>query len=83
MISVSVKKWGNSPAIRIPAAVMQALALTDESELELEIRGNEIALKPKKTNKIEFKLDDLLAKITPDNKHDLLEWGEPVGKEIW
>jgi uncharacterized alpha-E superfamily protein len=31
----------------------------------------------------EFSLDDLVQKITPENRHKLLDWGPPVGKEVW
>ncbi|ELS0628864.1 hypothetical protein R4036_004598 [Salmonella enterica] len=30
----------------------------------------------------EYKLDDLLAGITPENRHELLDFGKPVGNEI-
>jgi antitoxin component of MazEF toxin-antitoxin module len=25
----------------------------------------------------------LLAKVTPENCHELVDWGPPVGKEFW
>ena len=28
-------------------------------------------------------LDELLAGVTLENRHDLIDFGEPVGKEIW
>jgi len=28
-------------------------------------------------------LDELIAGITEDNKHEFIAFGEPVGKEIW
>ena len=31
----------------------------------------------------ELTLDDLIANITPENRHAAIEWGPPVGKEIW
>ena len=27
--------------------------------------------------------DSLLSKITPENKHELIDWGKSVGNEIW
>jgi antitoxin component of MazEF toxin-antitoxin module len=30
-----------------------------------------------------YHLGDLVARITPGNRHDETDWGEPVGKEIW
>jgi antitoxin MazE len=36
---VQVSKWGNSLAIRLPAAVVEALALKDGDEIEVHIVG--------------------------------------------
>ena len=36
---MQVAKWGNSLAIRIPAAVAQALALQPGDEVELHVEG--------------------------------------------
>ena len=33
--------------------------------------------------KRESTLDELIAGITPENRHDEIDWGPPVGKEIW
>ncbi|EHY6648631.1 AbrB/MazE/SpoVT family DNA-binding domain-containing protein [Salmonella enterica] len=82
MINVSVKKWGNSPAIRIPSTVMQALNLNDNSELELDIRDGILYLKPIPQERFSYTLDELLAGITPDNIHRGIDFGPDIGKEI-
>lgn len=28
-------------------------------------------------------LDAMLARVTPENRHELIDWGAPVGKEVW
>ncbi len=28
-------------------------------------------------------LDELLDRVTPENRHALVDWGKPVGKEVW
>ena len=30
-----------------------------------------------------YKLDELVAGITPDNRHEEIDWGPPVGNEAW
>jgi antitoxin component of MazEF toxin-antitoxin module len=30
-----------------------------------------------------FTLDDLLAEVTDENRHDEVDWGPSVGKEAW
>ena len=44
-----ISKWGNSLAVRLPAAVVEALALKEDDEIELHVTGNrslEVARKP-------------------------------------
>jgi hypothetical protein len=28
-------------------------------------------------------LDELLDRVTPENRHALVDWGKPIGKEVW
>jgi antitoxin MazE len=38
-ISMQVSKWGNSLAVRLPAAVVEALDLKEGDEIEISIAG--------------------------------------------
>ncbi|MDH1321628.1 AbrB/MazE/SpoVT family DNA-binding domain-containing protein [Enterobacter bugandensis] len=81
MTTVTLKKWGNSPSIRIPASVMQAAALNVEDKLDLKIdEAGQIVLVPLKSK--EYSLDVLLSGITPDNVHGKIDFSSPVGKEL-
>jgi len=44
---MQVAKWGNSLAIRIPAAVAEALELRAGDEVEVHVEGPEFALRRK------------------------------------
>lgn len=80
MTTVTLKKWGNSPSIRIPVSVMQAAALSVEDQLELSVEEGRLILVPIKVN--EYSLDALLAAITADNVHEKADFGQAVGKEL-
>ena len=77
----SVKKWGNSLAVRIPSSVIQDLGLSENSSVQIVSNGVVATIQPKKHKKIS--LDELVAAITPDNVHGEVDWGNPVGKEVW
>lgn len=34
------------------------------------------------SRKLELSLEELLAGITPENRHELIDWGPPVGREF-
>jgi antitoxin MazE len=77
----TIKKWGNSAAIRIPAAIMAAANLSQDMEVEIQAEDGYITIHPIRRNK--QSLEDLLAKITPENQHSLNDLGSPQGKEVW
>lgn len=78
---VMVKKWGNSASVRIPAPIMEAAHLEVDQEVEMREEGGAIILTP--VRYVKYDLDDLVAGITDENRHDVVSFDEPVGKEIW
>lgn len=62
-----VKKWGNSPAIRLPAAVMEAAHLTLEQAVDVRAENGRIIIEPAAPA---YSLDELLAGITAKNLHN-------------
>ncbi len=81
IINSSIKKWGNSLAIRIPSSVIQDLALTENSSVQITSNGVVATIQPNIRKKVS--LDELVAAIKPDNTHKEVDWGKPVGKEVW
>ncbi|MCL2522988.1 MAG: AbrB/MazE/SpoVT family DNA-binding domain-containing protein [Betaproteobacteria bacterium] len=77
---VTVKKWGNSASVRIPAPVMRAAKLQMDATVDVREEGGRIIVKPVDAS---YDLDTLLAGITPENLHGEIDFGPVVGKEIW
>ena len=61
----------------IPVAGLIGPHLTDAMEETQEMSVNEQSPEDKPT------LEDLVARITDENRHPEVDWGEPVGKEVW
>ncbi|WP_318385281.1 AbrB/MazE/SpoVT family DNA-binding domain-containing protein [Enterobacter sp.] len=80
MPRVVVKKWGNSPSVRLPVAIMEAASLNVDDTLDIAVEDGRIILIPVKTKA--YSLDALLAGITPENVHEKADFGGPVGKEL-
>ncbi|MBN8904134.1 MAG: AbrB/MazE/SpoVT family DNA-binding domain-containing protein [Rhodospirillales bacterium] len=78
---VTVKKWGNSASVRIPAAIMQAARLELDTPVNVREEDGRIVIEP--VRDAEFDLDLLLAAVTPDNLHSEADFGAPVGKEAF
>jgi antitoxin MazE len=81
MIITQLKRWGNSLAIRLPQNLLSQVNLQENEDIEIRVENNTIILNAAPKHK--YLLDDLLSKITPENKQDLVDFGKPVGKEIW
>lgn len=78
---VAVKKWGNSAAVRIPAAVLEASQVQVDEEVDIREESGRIVIEPVREKK--YKLDDLLKGITKGNIHEEVDLGKPEGKEVW
>lgn len=77
-------KWGNSLALRVPAAYAKALGAGENSAAELTIENGRLIVMPipPSADLPHYDLTDLLAQITDDNRHDEVETGSPVGAEF-
>ena len=51
---MQIAKWGNSLAVRIPAAVVDALALREGDDVEIHITGERVFTIDKKPGSIEL-----------------------------
>ena len=76
----SVQRWGNSLAIRIPKAFAAQAQLDENTSVEISIDGEKITLVPARR---EWKLGDLLRRISPENVHREVKWGDRAGRENW
>lgn len=76
-----IKKWGNSPALRLSASVMKEAHLALDQKVSVKVMHGKIIVEP--ANRKEYKLEDLVAGINPRNTHSEPDFGSPVGKEIW
>ncbi len=74
-----IRKWGNSPALRLPSAALKQAGYTLEQKVELVVSRGRIVIQP--SEHVTYSLDKLLAGITTDNSHGEFSFGKPVGKE--
>ena len=76
-----VKKWGNSAAVRIPASVMQATRLDLDEVVDVREEAGRIVIEPVRQKA--YDLRKLLDGITSKNQHEAVDFGPPMGKEVW
>jgi antitoxin MazE len=77
----TISKWGNSLAVRIPRAIAKQANLGEGDCVTLALdRDGGIVVRPTRRR---YELSDLVARITPSNRHRQTDWGKPQGEESW
>ena len=78
---VTIQKWGNSLAVRIPKALAEEAGLEVGNKVELRVEDGELRITTRRSKR--YDLDEMLASVPDD--YDDGEWdtGPPVGKEVW
>jgi len=80
-MNTKVQKWGNSLAVRLPKAIARAALFKAGTPvfIKQDLRG--ITIVPKSAKEPTF--EEMIAQIDPKNLPEKIDWGEPVGNEIW
>jgi len=82
MITMPIRKWGNSRAMRLPDKIGHHDDMAIDQNVDVVDKGAYLEIRPSKKKPAET-LDDLVARITPENRPDEFDWGPPMGKELW
>lgn len=83
-MELSIQKWGNSAAVRLPTELLGQLKLALGDKLSVDIRPDGVMLKPKRRS---YALKDLIAQCdaSAPMPADLGEWNQTqaAGREAW
>ena len=75
-----IRKWGNSPALRLPVSALKEAKLSLQQKVNIVVTRGRIVIEP--SEKIEYDLNELLDGVTSRNLHAEVTFGKPVGKEV-
>ncbi|MBA4388624.1 MAG: AbrB/MazE/SpoVT family DNA-binding domain-containing protein [Verrucomicrobia bacterium] len=76
-----IQKWGNSLAVRIPKSVVEDAQLSSGTSVNLATHDGAIVIAPVRPRR--YTLGELLAHVTPRNKHAEVVTGDAAGQEAW
>ena len=80
-METTLKKWGNSPSVRIPADIMRRANLKLDQKVDVDVIDGIIQIRPV-TETDEVDLDAMIDRLTPENLHDFIATGPARGKEF-
>jgi len=75
----TIRKWGNSASVRIPAALMHEAGFSLDDEVEIRQEGDRLIVDRVRDDTP--RLEELLEAIDPANLHDEVSSGDAVGRE--
>lgn len=78
---IFAKKWGNSLGIRIPSEIAKKTGISENSPIELRVEEDHVELHV--LPRIKFSLEELVDRITDENRHEETDFGKPQGGEFW
>jgi antitoxin MazE len=83
-MKAKIAKWGNSAAVRLPKAALEATGLQAGAEVDVVVEGRELRLK-QVVRTPHYTLQELLAemdRLGPESRPEVVDWGPDVGAEI-
>jgi len=83
-MELSIQKWGNSAAVRLPSALLSQLGVALGDKLSADMQPEGLLLRPARKA---YSLTELMAqcdlKAAPPRDIEAWEGTKPVGQEVW
>jgi antitoxin MazE len=78
-----IQKWGNSQGLRLAKNLLADAHIGVGDEVDIAVKDGIIIISPAKRKRGRHNLKDLVARIPENYQTREVDWGEPVGKEVW
>jgi antitoxin MazE len=82
-MTTKVQKWGNSQGLRLPRHILEDANLSVGDNVDITAKDGVIIISPVKRIRGKYDIKELLSRIPKDHKPQEIDWGKPVGKEVW
>ncbi|MBU4540322.1 MAG: AbrB/MazE/SpoVT family DNA-binding domain-containing protein [Firmicutes bacterium] len=82
-MQTSIVKWGNSQGIRLPKHLLSSAHISDRDVVEVTVEEDSIIIKKCCKRKKYRTLEELFEGFDGDCTTTEIDWGKPVGKEVW
>jgi len=83
-MELAIQKWGNSAAVRLPAALLRQLGVAPGDKLSAEMQQGALVLRAARK---QYSLAELMAQcdLNAPAPAESIEWenGRAVGNEVW
>lgn len=78
-----VKKWGNSQGLRLNKELLSQVDMSVGDAVDVAVQDGALIVTPVRRVRGALDLEELVASIPKDYRTEELDWGGPVGAEVW
>ena len=82
MPSITLSKWGNSLAFRIPKNILEENKWQSGDLFDCEVSDGRLTIRKARRVK-KYDAAKLLEGIENTPREEMADWGEPRGREVW
>jgi len=80
-MSITLHRWGNSVGLRVPKPMLEQLGLSEGSRVDVMIEDGRLVIEPVRRGRMT--MAELLEGFTQGDPPGEVDWGSPVGREVW
>jgi antitoxin MazE len=78
-----VQRWGNSQGVRLSKELLSDVEINVGDAVDVAARDGALVVTPVRRVRGGHDLRELVRRIPKDYKPEELDWGYPVGREVW
>lgn len=78
-----VQKWGNSQGVRLNKGLLSDVEINVGDAVAVAARDGVLVVTPVRRVRGGHDLRELVRRIPKDYKSEEVDWGYPVGREVW
>jgi antitoxin MazE len=78
-----VQSWGNSQGLRLSKQVLEDAQISVGDEVDVAARDGVIVIMPLRRTRGKLSLRKLVARIPKGYRPEEVDWGRPMGREVW
>ena len=82
-MTTTIVKWGNSRGIRLPKYLLDMVGLSDNDNVEVLAQNDGIIIKKSESKRPHKTIEELFKDFHGEYEASEIDWGGPVGNEIW
>jgi antitoxin MazE len=78
-----VQKWGNSQGLRLSKELLADVRIDVGDAVDVTVHDGSLVITPARRVRGAIDLEQLVGRIPDDYQPEDLDWGPPVGREVW